>query len=323
MSDAVQPQAYRPLTIGQILERVSRLLRASLRTQLSIAVLPGIAFFLTYGVFFGIFALTLVPAVLKGDQHPAMPAVGVTFVAFACFLIAHLLVLALYMAAASYAAVMADCGIPATAGEAYAVAWRRAGHFIALLFSMYGICFFPALVLEAAIGMTMAGFTQTKEFSPVLIVIIPVAVLLLGAAAIAGVIVALRLSLAFPASVFEALNVRESFKHSWSLTRGALGRIFLTVLVIYAVLYVAMAVLMMAAMFVGAIAFILLSGVLAQPSQHATIVFAICGGALYLGVISAMSACSCMGFAASFSVIYNDQRMRMSLVNVSTAGAQG
>lgn len=323
MSEPTQLSVYRPLNFSQILERIYRLLREDFRTQFGIALVPGAAIFITYGAFFALFGFTVVADVLRGNQQPAMPSFVAISVGFLAFLFVHLCVMGLYLAAASYAAVNVDCERRANVRESYAIAWKRAGHFVGLILSMYAVCFLPALVLEAAIGGAMAGLASSKELSPVLILLVPLGVLLVFAALIGGVVIAIRLSLAFPASVFEALSVRESMKRNWALTRGAAGRIFLVVLVVYVVLYVVMMIAMMAVMFVGAIGFLVFSGASAHAGTHTIWTLAICGGALYLGMISVFSACSWMGFSASFAVIYNDQRLRMPLLNIAPAGAKG
>jgi hypothetical protein len=189
---------------------------------------------------------------------------------------------------------------------------------------MYGLCFLPAWLLEALIFGAVATMSSSKEFSPVLIVVIPVGMLLLLAALIAGVLLALRLSLAFQASVFESLNVRASIKRSWALTRGATARIFLVVLVVYAAMYIAMMMVMLIAMIIALIGYMALSGVLAHPATHTIWILAICGATVYLGLISAFSGCGWTGFATSLSVIYNDQRLRLatSSQNISFPGAQ-
>ena len=93
--------------------------------------------------------------------------------------------------------------------------------------------------------------------------------------------------------------------------------------VVYAGMYVAMIAVMMIAMVVAAIGYLIFSAVISHPSPHTTWVLAICGIAIYIGVMSVFSACLWAGFAASLSVIYNDQRLRIALPsqNSSSAGA--
>lgn len=322
MSGAAQLPVYRPLTLGQILERVWRLLRGNFRTQAGIALIPAVAVFVSYGIVFGLFGFAILTEVLRGNQHPAMPNAALVTAGFAAFIVVHLTVLGLYMAAATYAGVKADCGIPATMAESYAVAWKRGWHYVGLILSIYGICFSPALLVEAMIGGAMAGLASSKELMPGVVLLIPIGVLLLSAFLIGGVVLGLRLSMAFPASVFETLSVGASIKRSWQLTRGALGRIFLVVLVVYAVLYVGIMIAMLAMMFVVFVIALAFSGASSHPGSHAIWALAICGGAIYLAIVSVFGACSWMGFAGSFSVIYNDQRLRIAQPDVAAGRAQ-
>src|SRR5579863_8481946 len=110
---------------------------------------------------------------------------------------------------------------------------------------MYVVCFFPALVIElvmfAGIGLMSLHKAQPN---PIFIVLFPFLSFLQMAAMVVGVIVALRFSLAFPASVFEDLTAWQAIKRSGVLTRGAKGRIFLVLLVIYAATYLAILLMM-------------------------------------------------------------------------------
>jgi hypothetical protein len=325
LSGATQLPAYPPLSFSQILDRIFRLLRINFRTLLGIGVVPAAVLFICYGGLAATVALTSLPAIPTRKQPPPVPSSLGVLTAFTIVMLVQLIVFALFLAAASYAAAQLDRGVPVTAAEAYGIALGRAGHFILLILSMYGICFFPAWLLEAGLFGCGAAATASKNFPPLLIVLIPIGVLLLLAAIIAGVVLALRLSLAFPASVFEALTVRQAIRRSWALTQGVTGKIFLVVLVVYAALYVAMLAVMMIAMFVGAIGYLIFSGYLTHPSTQTIWKLVICAVAFYLGLISALSGCCWAGFASSLSVIYNDQRRVIdgSPVSLDAVGVQG
>lgn len=323
MSGATQLPAYPPLPFSQILDRIYRLLRSNFRTLFAIGLLPAAAFFICYGGFCLTIGLTFLPAILKSKQPPAMPSPLPIVSAFTIVMLVQLMVFALFLAAASYAAVQLDRGIPVTVAEAYRLATSRAGHFILLIISMYGICFSPTWLLEAGLFGCGTAAAASKSFSPLLIILIPIGVLLLFASIIAGVVIALRLSMAFPASVFEALSVRQAIRRSWTLTRGVTGKIFLVVLVIYAAMYVAMLAVMMIAMALGGIGYLIFSEFLSHPSTQTLWTLGICAVAVYLGLMSALVGCTWAGFATSLSVIYNDQIRRMSWRIDSTTGAQG
>jgi hypothetical protein len=314
MSGAVQLPAYRPLTVGQILERVYRLLRANWKLMLGISLVPGASTFISYGpvlVSMGYMAFTIIQ---RGDQVAPEHLMKKNMAAFAVMMVVQLLVFALYLAATSYAVVQTDCGVRVTMREAYAVAFKRAGHYVLLMLALYGICFLPMLLMEIPMFAAMATFGTMKQGAPpppLIMVLFPLEFLLMFAAMIAGLLVALRLSSAFPASVFGALNVRAAIKRSWRLTRGAMGRIFLVMLVIYGITYVAMMVVVTVAMSAGAIVYLLFSGSLAHPAPHTLWVLAICAGATYLTLIASFITFSWAGYSAALGVLYNEQRMRV------------
>jgi hypothetical protein len=309
MSSATPVPAYLPRTFSQILDRLYRIVRADLRTHLGIALLPASALFLGYGSLVVLWTLTFFRSAMDGRQLFAGSHGFVIFGAFLGFMLVYLVVLGLFFAAASYAAVRADYGLPITVRQAYAVAWGRAGHFVRLLLSMYGLCFAPALLLEAVMAGLVSEVISSKQFPPSLIAIIPVGALLLLATLAAGVFACLRLSLAFPASVFESLDIRNSIKRSWALTRGAIGKIFLTILAVYAVIYIATMIVMMIVMFVAMIGS-LASSTFLHLSPNAVKALVVCAVAGYLILMSVFSACSWTGFATGLSIIYNDQRLR-------------
>ena len=314
MSGASYFPQYVGLTIGQILERIFRLIRSHFKLLFGIACVPALAFVITYGLMFAFIARQII-AVFHGGTSPAafLPQfVPLWMFAWFGIMLVHLAVLAVYLAAASYAGVLADCGETVTFGEAYRVAWSRSGHYVLLILTIYAVSFLPALLLELPmfLGMALTG-THHGAPNPALILLFPVVFLLVFGALIAGAIVALRLSLAFPASVFESLNIREALKRSWQLTRGALGRLFLAVLVIYAVVYALMMVVMGVAVSVGAIAFFASSGSKDHPSEHTIILLAVCAVVVYLALIAVCSVGMWGGFTSAFAVIYNDQRLRM------------
>jgi membrane-anchored glycerophosphoryl diester phosphodiesterase (GDPDase) len=134
--------------------------------------------------------------------------------------------------------------------------------------------------------------------------------LLFLAASVYGVIVALRLSLAFPASIAEGLPAWAAIRRSNRLTQGAKLRIFLVLLVIYALAY--------AAEMVGGIVLLVVFGIgaLAAAALHVALASAagviLCGlGAICaLGFFFLWIALIWSAFSTSFAVLYHDQRLR-------------
>ena len=319
MSDAPPYPVYIPKTFGQILDRVFRLMRANFKLFVGIAVLPP-------GAFYALFALITVAAlwpVLQAlpkslSPEEILPLVLVFVPLMVVLTLVYLLVFAIYLAAASFAGVQADCGVKVTFRQSYAVAWSHAGRYALLLLLLYLICFFPALVIElvmlAGMGLTALHKAQTN---PLMIVMYPILSVLQMAALIVGLIVALRFALAFPASVIEDLTAWQAIKRSGVLTRGAKGRIFLVLLVIYAATYLAMLVLMSGAALVGALGFLAFSRMHSHPSTPVIVVIAILGGVGLLGAMVIFTAASWAGYSTGFAVIYNDQRLRVGPASAS------
>lgn len=325
MSIPPQYPAYPPMTFGQILERIFRLLRANFKLLIGIAALPGAAIVITYGTVFAAAGVVIFTTQQGGKPANVVPLVVAAFIAYFAILLINLVVFALYLAAACYAAVLADCGSRVTIRESCSVAWSRAGHYVLLILTMYAVCFLPALLLELPMfaAFALMGTTQTAP-STLMTLLFAILFILGFGAMIAGMVIALRLSLAFPASVFESLKVRDALKRSWALTRGAIGRIFLVLLVIYAALYVALMVVMMAAMSVGAISLVAFSGTVNHPSMRTTWILGAGAAIVYLVMMAVFIAFSWAGFSTAFAVIYNDQRRCIDgpPANSVLAGAQ-
>jgi hypothetical protein len=120
----------------------------------------------------------------------------------------------------------------------------------------------------------------------------------------------LRFALAFPACVVEDLSAWASMQRSAKLTRGAKGRIFLVILVIYAALYAAMMVIELVALLlgaVGAIVMMILHAHVTAPWSYIGIgLILICAFAFMVLFISLTYAV----LVAALAVLYHDQRLR-------------
>jgi len=313
MSDAPPYPVYIPRTFGQIIDRVFRLMRANFKLFVGIAVWPPGAFYL-------LLVLVAVPVLWPVLQEfPKTPSPEETLhlvLVFAPLMVvltvAYLLVFAIYLAAASFAGVQADCGVIVTLRESYAIAWRHAGRYALLLLLLYVICFFPALIIQLAMfaGMGLTALHRAQP-NPIMIVLFPILSVLQMAALIVGLIIGLRFALAFPASVIEDLTAWQAIKRSGVLSRGAKGRILLVILVIYAATYLAMLVLMIGAAVIGALGFLIFSGAHLQHSTPAIWGLAILGGVGFLAAMVLFTAASWAGYVTAFAVIYNDQRLRI------------
>lgn len=313
MSFTDQYPANGSKTLSQILERVFQLLRANLKLFVGIATVQPAAFIVSIGLVFGGFVIPLYGRMPR-NPSPAqdaqfgfivLPAMMVVF-------LIHGVALAPCFAAASDASVRADLGIHLTFREAYANAFRRFWRLLLLLILIFAISMGPLIVLQLAVSLI--GILVGRGNSAgggALFVFIPIGILLVLACFAFSIVMQLRLSLAFPACVTENLTALSALRRSSQLTRGAKGRIFVVLLVVYAAVNIAYFLTFFSAVFVFAI------GALVGSLFHfhaPVVVNAIVVGLLavtILGVMVLFMAGSWAGYATALGVIYNDQRIRV------------
>jgi hypothetical protein len=308
MTEPLQDAAMYPMGFGQILERIFHLLRQHFRLFLSVAAVPAAAFFVFYAVVGG--ALFLVGVF---PPHPGAPDPMTMFsVMFPAMLIGGIClsaVFALGLAAGNRAALEVDAGQPSTFRGVYSSVWRQPRRYVGLLMWIYFRSFLPALaiflLMFGCVGLM--GLLRVKA-PPFLFLLLPLGMLLYVAAYIYGIVTALKLSLAFPACIGEGLTARQALWRSSQLTRGAKGRIFLVLLVGYAVCYVVMMVLFLL-VGVVVVVFALAWSSFHLPSGLSYLGFGI-AGVLGFGFMFMTIAMSWAGFATTLAVLYNDQRVR-------------
>lgn len=303
------PAMTLPLTFGQTLDRVFRLMRSQLKLFVAMAAVPAVAMVVMMA---GFFAIAFVPIFTQLPRQPDPAQM------FRIFLPAILLttpvslaIFALYLAASIHAAMQANLGIQVTFREAYGVAWKRIGRYLWLLFLTYVIAFLPMLVVELAMfggmGLMTAGQTEPPAG---FFFLMPLGMLLFLGAMVYGFIMAMRFSLAFPASLAEDLPARAALRRSGQLTRGAKGRIFLVLLVVYALAYAAEMVgilVLGAAIGIGALAMAACGVQMPSATGIAGIVLA---GLCFAAFLFLWMALLWAAFSMTFAVLYQDQRLR-------------
>lgn len=321
MSASVQFPVSGPMDVSRILNRVFHLLRANLKVFVKIASVPPVVM---YGLLGMLAAAVFIPLFSRLHHAPSPPEIArilLVFVPLAILIfVLYWLVFALYLAAGSHAAVQADYGALVTFSESYSVAWSRAGRYFLLLLIIYAICFFPSLLIQllmfAAFALTALHHSQPN---PLLFLVFPIAFPLQMGLLVLGFLVALRLSLAFPASVMENLTAVEAVKRSNALTRGARLKIFLVLLIIYAATYLAMLVLICGLAFLIAIGMFALSGSHVGLASPVAVSLAVLAGLAFVALMVLFMAVSWAGFTTALCVIYNDQRRILD--SVVPAGA--
>jgi hypothetical protein len=298
------------MTFGQILDRIFRLMRSHWKPFMGIGILPIGVIFAFEAVFFG--AMFLAGAFRQPPAPPNLAMLWPILPLGLLFLPVMLLVYGLYYGASAYASVHADFELPFTVREALGHAWSRIGRYVWLMVLKGLILAIPILVCVAAAlgGALLFGLVPNGNPSPAaLFFLVPLAVLLYLGGIVYAVIMTMRLSLAYPASAHENLTAMQAVKRSGVLTQGAKGRIFLMLLVIYAIGYAVAMVFYVIGLFVVAI------GAVAGASLfHAwtplTITLAALAGLVFIALVFAWALLLMAAYNVTFAVFYRDQRLR-------------
>jgi hypothetical protein len=304
------------MTFGQILDRTYRLMRAHWRLFLGVSAVPAVtilAFITVWAIFvFKMFG----PLWAAKSSGIGAVAGGIPLLFSAVFLIGYpimLAIYALYLPAAAFAATQADRGVVVTFRQAYSVAWSRFGRslWLMILCILYIVVPFTVIAALSGVGAALMHYAAGVGASPgSAFFLIPLLALLYLAILVYSVWITLRFAVAYPACVEEDLTAWASLKRSASLTRGAMGRIFLVLLVVYAIVYalelVCILVFLALAAVVGLIAF---SAHVAAGSAAFFILVGL-GVLVYMLIIAAYVLLSYAAFTTSLAVIYHDQRLR-------------
>jgi hypothetical protein len=298
-----------PMTFGQILDRTYRLMRSQLKLFIAVSTVPAVAMVLMMAL---IFAIAFIPIFSQLPKQPDPEQMFHFLLPSMIFIMPlSLMIFALYLAASIHAAMQANLGITITFREAYGVAWKRIGRYFWLMLLIYIIAFLPMLVIElvmfAGMGLLTAGHTA---LSPGYFFLIPLEALLFIAALVYGVIIAMRLSLAFPASLAEDLTAYAALRRSGQLTQGAKGRIFLVLLVIYALGYAAemVGIIVLGAVIgIGALA---MAACGVQMPSVAGIIGIVLASLCFAAFLYLWTALLWSAFSTALAVLYHDQRLR-------------
>ena len=311
---ALPPSGYVfPMSFGQILDRIFRLVRSHLRPFLAIGMFP-------IGVMFAIFVAIIVALYLGGVfvRPPAQPsAAAILWIAVPAdllFIPVMFVMYGLFYGASTYAALKADHDVKVTAGEAFSHAWSKLGRYVWLMVLRSLIVAIPIVVVALAVGVggLMLGlFPKGGNPDPAaLFFLIPLFILFYLGAIVYAILMSLRLSLAFPACVHENITAMQSIKRSGVLTPGAKGRIFLVLLIVYAISYIAMMILYVVGLFAFAIAAFAGAASHASLTSPTTIALAVAGGLAVIVVVLVLSAILMAAYSVAFAVFYRDQCLR-------------
>ncbi len=313
ISPTILPTPLHPMTFGQILDRTYRLMRTHYRLLFGIAAVPATTLMVFFGAMMGGMLLFLKPQ-LSGHTS-GIGAVVVGFPGafqFLFFIIypAILLTYALYLPAACFAATQADRGVTVSFRQAYGVAWSRLGRYLWLMI----LCALSIVVPVMAIGGLIVGgtvfLTGVKSNPASAFFLIPLLVLLYLVILVYSILIMLRLAVVYPVCVEEDLPAWAAIRRSVNLTRNEMGRIFLVMLVVYAILYaIELVCILIFVVLAGLVAFIAISAhvTVCSPAFFILIGLGLLGYALVIGFCVLIGYA---GFTTALAVLYHDQRLR-------------
>lgn len=315
--------AMGPMTIGRLLDRIWTILRGNYRLFVKLGVPPTLAMVALYGALIGLMAA--IGLFHSPPQAPDPRLFAILFGGAFVITIPMLVVFAVYQAATCEAALAMSRGFTAACGDLYRKVWQKAGRYTGLVLLCWLIVSAPVLVCFAVFGvageiLSNAGGNSTPGL---LFVLLPFMILGYTGAAVYMVWVTLRLGLAFPACVAEDLTAWKAVQRSGRLTVKAKGRMFVVLLVIWAISYAAMMVFEMLAMAVIGIFILIGVGLHMQIQQPLAIAALVVLGIVFMMAICLFSMLMWAAYAISLTVIYEDQVRRIDGLAAMSAGLAG
>jgi membrane-anchored glycerophosphoryl diester phosphodiesterase (GDPDase) len=297
-----------PMTVGRILDRIWVILRGRVWLFTAIGAVPGVATLILIGAIFGaLFAMGIFP---PHPQAPASPQfVWKFFTAILLAMAPMMLVYAVFHAAVCHASIAVSRGAEVTWRSAYSAAWNKTGRYIWLVVLCWLIVSAPLMLAFALVGgmAALSMFHAGGAANPAaFLVILPILLLLYLGGMVYGIWMTLRVGLAFPAAVAEDLTAAQAVARSARLTHRAKGRMFLVLLVVYAISYAVMLVIEMLGM--AGFAIVALIG----SSLHWNALVGFVGlGILAVPAFLVFMAMMSAIYGIVFSVLYEDQVVRI------------
>jgi hypothetical protein len=299
-----------PISIGDVLDRLWRTLRSHWKLYLGLGTLPAAGGILWMALIFtGLFATGVLPLQpgVPPDSARMMPWI---FGAFWVGAIPNLLIFALYQAAAAFTALKEARGQQATIREAYSAARSKAGRFCWLMILQYLCIALPVLLCEGLLmGVIWVLQSGHQSPSPATFVAFPLIFLFFLGAMVYAIWMFLYLGMAFPASVAEDLPAVAALKRSAQLSYKAKGKLFLVLLIIYAISYAAIFVVEIGGGIVLAVGALLLRAL--HLNTTVEIAAASVFGLAFLVLILAFTTLLWAAYMLNFTIVYCDQRLRL------------
>jgi hypothetical protein len=259
---------------------------------------------------------TLGPQLTRQSATPLVPPPWLPII-FVLLYPVILLVYALYLPAASLAATQADRGVVASFRQAYDVAWSRFGRSLWLMVLCMLFLIVPIVVIAALIGggaALMSHGAGVGSGPAYAFFLVPLLVLLYIGILVYSVLIMLRFAVAYPACIEEDLTAWKALQRSASLTSGAKGRIFLVLLVVYAVVYALEIVCILVLVALAAVVAFVAMGAHVTVGSLAFVILVGLGVFAYALVIGVCILLSYAAFTTALAVLYHDQRLRKDIL---------
>lgn len=240
-SPGAMPPQMRPLSTGEILDRTFGLYKRHFWLFVAIGMLPALMVALSSAARMLYLSLTHRADIIRPGASPqALAAVMDSTLRMQLYLLpATVLFLVAYglsHAATVYAVGRVGQGFPVTAGEAYRATRTHWLRWTGIALRLFWSVIWPMLPIGAALGIAVVAARGNAVLVGIIAV---VSLLLLPGALVFGVINLLRNALGMPAGVQENLGVNAAMRRSKVLVAGRKGRIFLSLLLVYALQVVA------------------------------------------------------------------------------------
>ncbi|MDR3793044.1 MAG: hypothetical protein P4L03_06660 [Terracidiphilus sp.] len=301
-------QWYRPMTLGQTLDRIFQLIRKNLKLFIAIGLVPLASIVVFEAAYLGLIFRMSNPLHPQNPPAPSPELSAVVVLMMMALWVGMMLLYALFEAAANWAALQVDAAAQASVWAAWKHVGSKAGRYVWLAVLRLLVAAGPFLLAMLLLGISAAALQTVGggHTSPgVLFLLVPLWILLLVGAIVYMVLAVVWLSLAYPASIAEDLPAWQAIRRSVAISHGTRGRIFLALLVVYAIAMTAILVVELAAFASFAI------GALVMVSMHLPAVYGYAGigiGVLvFLPLFVVAMALTSSAYAVTLSVIYRDQ----------------
>lgn len=237
-----QPMELRPLSLGEILDRIAQLYRSHFLLFAGINIFPSVVLLL-------IGAAQIVYNRLLGSTTVHLTSkLMVTVGGISVGALIYAVLLGVSLAATNRAVSNIYLGLPATIAGTYREVKPHWFRYIWLMFVAGVYAWAPIMLLFVVIGGG-AALATTFHVNAGLTFLPVILLFLLGIPL--GIWMTLRYSLSVPASIFEDLRIHASLKRSVFLTKGSRGRILVLMLLVIAVSIILSLVVNLPLAFIG------------------------------------------------------------------------